>query len=146
MTESRIMFSIFCDDVRAEQGNKLSLMGCYDGTLLVPSFPFLLTKLCVVMHALTPADRPFKELKFRVYKNEDLIAELEMPVHEVVLPPPENWPAADSVRRQAVRNIVQLQLVQLDGPCYFKVRALTEDDEQLKGGLLRVDLVQAPQP
>ena len=143
MTESRIMFSIFCDDVRAEQGNKLSLMGCYDGTLLVPTFPCLLPKLCVVMHALTPAERPFRELKFRVYKNEDLIAEIDMPVHEVVLPPPENWPSADGVRRQAVKNIVQLTPVQLDGPCYFKVRAVTEDDEQLRGGILRIDLAPA---
>lgn len=43
----RERFSIICDDIRFEQGNKVSLIGVYTNGILVPKFPHLFLKLCL---------------------------------------------------------------------------------------------------
>ena len=43
----REIFSIICDDIRFEQGNKLSLIGTYTDGILVSSIPTVLPKLCL---------------------------------------------------------------------------------------------------
>lgn len=43
----REIFSIICDDIRIEQGNKLSLIGTYTDGILVPRIPFTFPKLCL---------------------------------------------------------------------------------------------------
>lgn len=43
----REKFSIICDDIRFEQGNKVSLIGVYTDGILVPRFPYLFPKLCL---------------------------------------------------------------------------------------------------
>ncbi len=42
-------YSILCDDVRLEIGNKHSLMGVYAGTIIVTKVPSLLPKVCLVL-------------------------------------------------------------------------------------------------
>ncbi|MCX5825000.1 MAG: hypothetical protein NTY86_16270 [Deltaproteobacteria bacterium] len=39
--------TILCDDIRAEAGNKISLMGIYNQEITVPFLPFILPKLCL---------------------------------------------------------------------------------------------------
>lgn len=43
----RERFSIICDDIRAEEGNKISLMGVYGDNILVPFLPFNFPKFCL---------------------------------------------------------------------------------------------------
>jgi len=43
----REIYSIVCDDIRFEQGNKVSLIGVYDEGILVPRVPFSFPRLCV---------------------------------------------------------------------------------------------------
>jgi hypothetical protein len=139
MMNPRFLFSTFCDDIRVEQGNKFSIMGCYDQTLLVSEFPITLPKLCFVIVARTPTDRPFKELKFRLFRNEDLVGEIEPVIpDQLENPVSEKDNIADSASCMTVRAVIQLANLVLDGPCYFKVRALTEEEEPLKGGILHV--------
>src|SRR5208282_5784869 len=83
----RSLAAIFCDDIRQEVGNKLSYMGCYTGQMFVQAFPLALPKVCVAMHAVTPADNPFKQIKFRLLKGDEVIAEADMNMSEVPLPP-----------------------------------------------------------
>jgi hypothetical protein len=49
MRNAQLVFSILCDDVRLEMGNKLSLMGVFQNIFL-PSFPSVLLKFAVVNH------------------------------------------------------------------------------------------------
>ncbi len=42
----REVFSIICDDLRMEEGNKASLMGMYSNGIIVPQLPFAM-KLCL---------------------------------------------------------------------------------------------------
>ena len=70
----------YCDDVRQEIGNKLSLMGCYSNDLVVQTMPTILPKLCAVIHIIIPRDEPFSKLTIRAVLNEDTtLAELEIP-------------------------------------------------------------------
>jgi hypothetical protein len=58
------MVALFCDDVRNEVGNKLSLMGVYGQDLLLREFPATLPKLCAVMLLDLPAGSRAREAVF----------------------------------------------------------------------------------
>lgn len=49
MRNAQLVYTIVCDDVRLEAGNKLSLMGIFEN-LVLTSFPAMLLKLAVVNH------------------------------------------------------------------------------------------------
>jgi hypothetical protein len=49
MKTARLVYSIVCDDVRIEMGNKLSLMGLFENIFL-QGFPSVLLKFAVVNH------------------------------------------------------------------------------------------------
>jgi hypothetical protein len=49
MRSAQLIYSIVCDDVRIEMGNKLSVMGLFENIFL-PSFPSVLLKFAVVNH------------------------------------------------------------------------------------------------
>src|ERR1051325_6690553 len=49
MKTAQLMYSILCDDVRIEMGNKLSLMGLFENVFF-PSIPAALLKFAVVNH------------------------------------------------------------------------------------------------
>jgi hypothetical protein len=136
----RSLFAIFCDDVRLEVGNKLSYMGCYTGSMIVRQLPLLLPKLCIVMHAITPASEPFKELRFKLLKNDDVISEQEA---SIVLPVPQQPPTEGEELNLSVYQVFQLFPVQITEPCKFRTRAFTESGE-LKGGSLVVSVATMP--
>lgn len=65
--KERYAHSLFCDDVRFEQGNKQSYMGVYDQDLIVVGTPPLqLPKLAITVWACTPIARPFAHLAVRI--------------------------------------------------------------------------------
>ncbi|UZS74319.1 hypothetical protein OQB66_08430 [Pseudomonas syringae] len=76
--------AVYCDDIRHEDGNKISLMGIYSGQLGVPVFPCSLPKLCIVLSVSTPKDELFKTLSltgsydgaeiFKIEMGEDQIS------------------------------------------------------------------------
>jgi hypothetical protein len=43
----RELSSLICDDIRFEQGNKVSLMGVYTDGILVSGLPFIFPRLCL---------------------------------------------------------------------------------------------------
>jgi hypothetical protein len=45
----KLIYSILCDDVRLEMGNKLSLMGIFENVFL-PSFPAVIIRFATVNH------------------------------------------------------------------------------------------------
>ncbi|MBN1379926.1 MAG: hypothetical protein JXA04_11910 [Gammaproteobacteria bacterium] len=52
--KEKVLHAIYCDDIRQEAGNKISLMGCYGPVLCVPEIPATLPKLCVFATLLIP--------------------------------------------------------------------------------------------
>ena len=84
MTTDRHLFGLFCDDIRQEVGNKLSLMGCYGPDLVVDALPAVLPRLCVQIRLVTPKARPCERAVIRLFMNDDdLLGELEIPVAEM---------------------------------------------------------------
>lgn len=57
--------TIICDDIREEMGNKLSLMGLYDESILVDSIPARLAKLCMFQR-WTELDPPPERVKIEL--------------------------------------------------------------------------------
>lgn len=46
----KLNYTIICDDIRQEIGNKLSFIGVYQDNIFVPNLPFTFPKLCFSIH------------------------------------------------------------------------------------------------
>jgi hypothetical protein len=136
----RFMTAVMCDDVRREEGNKLSYMGIYDASLLVARFPIVLPKLCFVLSVyFRGEDVVPSSVVFRLYNDEHMIGEMSIPGEQLAL-------LADGMRNTApvestqlrVGAIVELVPFHVERPCRLKVRAIV-DGAELKGGAWPVD-------
>lgn len=134
------MTTIVCDDVRREEGNKLSYMGIYGASLVVPTFPVTLPKLCFVMSVLCSGnEKPPKRLSFRLYKDADVLTELTLPQAAFkVARAQAQKDATRDAKRFTFGTVLQVYPLQLTGPCILKARALC-DDEELTGGAWSVE-------
>ena len=129
---SRYAHATYCDDIRHELGGKLTLVGVYSSQLLVPSFPAVLPKLCLLVDVVTPADKPFEKLKIRVLVDEMLLAEAEIS-NEDIRASFENVPqieeASDTERRLMFTAHFVFSPLKFDGPGMIRIRVETEDGE-----------------
>lgn len=140
---NRQVNTIFCDDIRHEVNGKLSLIGVYSSHMLVPSFPMTVPQLCLVLSVLTPAEKPFRKLIFRLLKDETVLVEGEIPQNEL----PELQPTSGVVEGEAgvggrlfaVQSQIVISPFAVEGPCILRVRVETEEGE-LKGQGLGVQL------
>jgi hypothetical protein len=130
----RFISTQFCDDIRQEVGNKLSLMGCYSATIQVDRVPAILPKLCAIVKVYTPLDRPFTRLAVRIIRGEQTLAELRVP--------PENFAPAIDVPAGSPWHMVSAGLVMspfhVECSCTLCVEAETEEGI-LHGGLTWVN-------
>jgi hypothetical protein len=55
MKSAQLVYSILCDDVRIELGNKVSLMGIFEHVFL-PSFPAMLLRFTTINHWIGVGD------------------------------------------------------------------------------------------
>lgn len=63
MSDPRVAHCAFCDDVRLEVGNKMSLMGMYHGDMIVGGRPPLtLPKLVIVVWVLSDIGDPIQKM------------------------------------------------------------------------------------
>ena len=140
MSSAWLMTTVVCDDVRKEEGNKLSYMGIYGNSILVPSLPFTLAKLCFVMSLIGPGTKKTpKSLVFRLLRDDDLLAEISLP-REALAEAAKNA-ASDSAKdskRLTIGTVLQLFPLQLAEPCVLKTRAMC-DGEEIKGGAWPVE-------
>ena len=135
MTAERFLSAIFCDDVRREEGNKLSYMGVYGTNLLVPDFPIVLPKLCIALQMRTSPSPP-KDVLFKLLRDDELIVERHFTAADLAsLSGVVEDPRERSM--QLIATIFQIFPLQLTGPCRFRARAIC-DGEEFKGGTLAV--------
>jgi|TARA_R100001143_G_scaffold63375_1_gene69992 hypothetical protein len=116
-------------------------MGIYTGSLMVETMPVTLPKLCLHVAISTPAENPFKEMRFVVLHNDSTLAEVSVSEDELTQATP---PAPDTdinqhqLRQKLSFNFVFSPLV-LTEPGKITLRAYTESGE-LRGPSLRLDL------
>jgi hypothetical protein len=140
--KQRVLITVMCDDVRREEGNKLSYMGIYGSNLAVRDFPVVLPKLCFVMSVVSDAsENPPESLIFRIFRDDELLGEMTFSEEAltVVGERAENSEGRDA-KRLVVGTVLQLFPLQLPGPCVLKARAIW-DSEELKGGSWLVEKV-----
>jgi hypothetical protein len=125
MNETRIVVSQFCDDVRHEFGNKISLMGCYGDEMLFDKLPALLPKLCIHMRAITLLDKPFTKLTFRAFQGPDLIAEINVPTEQLVIP--QNIEKRSDARRIGVMVVMAVSPLVVNELCVIRTEAECEE-------------------
>lgn len=142
---NRSLEVIYSDDVRHEVSGKISYIGCYNSQLWVQSFPLTLPKLCVSMWARIPHSNLPKHVTFRLLKDTDVLFEQESDVPQ----PQSTWDLwegsrpADMEMFTALSTTIIFSPMVLEEPCYLRVRAFTDDGEELKAPALRI--MEAPQ-
>jgi len=137
--------TIFCDDIRQEINAKLSYIGVYSGSLYLQSFPSTLSKLCVAVKVVTPADNPLGALTIRILRDEDVLQEITVDEGEInaVSSPPDNVTEEELKSRvQTAQFMIVFSPIKFDEACVLKVRVQTEKEE-LRGMGLRI-LQQPP--
>lgn len=63
--------TLFCDDIRAEVGDKMSLMGVYRDILVLESIPHVLPKLGMMISLFQGCDAASDEVTFKVFLGEE---------------------------------------------------------------------------
>jgi hypothetical protein len=137
MAKERFISVQFCDDLRQEIGNKISLMGCYDYSMLLESIPATLPKLCAQIKIYTPINRPFTRLSVRLMRDEDLLGEVEIPREELSTEHPNPDHLAQSKWRMITAMLV-MSPFPVEKPSHLTVEADTEDGV-LRGGSFWID-------
>lgn len=135
MDNPRIVVATFCDDIRHEVGQKVSLIGCYGSELIVDKLPALLPKLCAYILFLTPSESPISRLVLRARLNGDVIAEMEVPesVHADLQQKANN----SELGRAGVRAMMVFSPLPLNEPCKLQIEAETEEGV-VPGSFLRI--------
>ena len=136
----RFVHAIFCDDIRQEIGNKVSLMGCYQGELFVPFVPLMLPKLCVQVTIFTTVERPLKSLTVRLDQGANQLAVIDFSGDELARAIP---PATEDTIRLATSVGMMLAPFTITEPGELRVMVITEEGEML-GPRLRLKAM--PQP
>jgi hypothetical protein len=132
--------TIFCDDIRHELGGKLSYIGVYSGRLFLPTFPLTLPKLCLAIHILTPANKPFTKLNLRIMKDEDVLFEACLDnnqLSEAIEVISDNEVDIKD-RVLSLQSVIIFSPFILENPCTLRVLAETEDGE-LRGAGLKIE-------
>ena len=81
----RFVHVIYCDDVRHEEGNKLTYVGCYQGEMFLSPIPGALPKFCAVVYVVTPYKKPFQKLEIRLLVDSEVLVELIVPSEQLVV-------------------------------------------------------------
>lgn len=133
MSASRFMTTVLCDDVRREEGHKLSYLGIYSESLLLNDFPARLPKLCFVMSVHLPAEDPLpRSVSFRLLKDGEVLAQTAIDPESLAVDRPERA-GEDGTARRVIRSVLQIFPIEFTEPCTLRARAIV-DGEELKGG------------
>lgn len=128
----RFVHAVFCDDIRQEMGGKVSLMGCFQGDLLVPFLPVALPKLCVFVTVSTPVKRPLKSLKIRIMQDNTELVALDVPQGGATVPIVE-----DGITRILANAAMVFSPFAIPAPTAIRVIVTTEEGEII-GPRLRI--------
>lgn len=73
--QSPYLHTVWCDDVRHEVGNKLSLMGIYTGEMLLPGLPAVLGKLVCHNTLVLPIAHRARSIRLKLLKDDAVLGE-----------------------------------------------------------------------
>lgn len=103
-------------------------------------------KLCLVLSVFTPASRPFKKLKLRIFRDADTLAEGDVPAEGLspaLATTFEGVAVDDADRLHSVMAHFVFSPLKLDGPGVIRVRVETEAEELRANGLIIAQMPEA---
>lgn len=140
-------YTIFCDDIRSEIGDKYSLMGIYSGALNVSSMPVTLPRFSFAITLWEPMD-DVKDTNYKISFKPDggvevVLVSHDQPSKEVITDgSPEEDHADDDIELAESNIFLTLTAIRLKSPGRFKVRAY-RDNKEVRLGTLRVNLIES---
>lgn len=142
--KSRCVLAQFCDDIRYEIGNKITLVGIYNTTLFLPEFPALIPHLGVNLIIDLPIDEEIKTLVLRIEKGDEIILESTTP-----LPSPSFLSGAmldghDEITRALIGMQLSLPPITVMSSCMLRVK-VTLDGVECVAGKLRISAAPSNQ-
>jgi len=147
----RFLHALYCDDIREEKTNKLTLVGVYSADLYVSEFPAVLPKLAIFVTLATPVEEPFRQLEIKLKLDDEVIANISTSqeelkkgigaIAEVAASPsaPEPNDVTGSKRFTELRSILVLSPFTIVKECILRVIATTESGD-LRCPALRISL------
>lgn len=144
--DGRYLFATFCDDIRYEQGNKHSLIGCYKEDLIISRLPATLPKLCVAVAVVTPIDRLFEKLILFAKLDDATFAELEIRDEQLQAVKSETLKESRAdIKTVEVHCHLTFPLFNIAQPGAVRIEAETEDGV-IKGTILKIRLKTQDEP
>ena len=132
---TRFAYSIFCDDIRNELNGKISLMGVFGSLMYLPEFPAVLPKLCAVLTASTPTDKPFKTVSFKGTMDENVIFEIALDSNQMEQMRQQSGGLIDDPKGFEAKAMVVLSPLHLETPTKIKISIVADGEEIDCGGL-----------
>jgi hypothetical protein len=144
---TRYLHVVFCDDVRQEVGNKMSLIGVYGADLFVNELPIVLPKLAIFITVATEESNPFASLSLAIYRGDERISEIVIGDQDLAntrqqahdLPDAENATTLGPPRLITHNAVVAIAPFPIEKPQILRIIATTESGEIL-GPALRIGL------
>lgn len=137
----------YCDDIRHEEGGKLSFIGVYHGFLFTNQFPLRLPKFAIYLTLATPLECPFEEGYIRLYKDEGVLREnaLDSKIISKSTEAINDLPEDEIGDRLMVLNaIYTFAPFEIMEPCLLRVRYET-DNTTVRGLGLKIDYASSSQ-
>ena len=138
---TRFAYSTFCDDIRNEVNGKISLMGIFGSLMYLPQFPAVLPKLCALVTASTPIDRPFQSVSFKGVMDGNVLFDLALDSSQMEQMDQGAGLIQDPKRFEA-KAMVVLSPLHIAAPSKIKI-SIVADGEELECTGLQIS--QAPE-
>jgi hypothetical protein len=141
MSGPRFANCVFCDDVRAEVGNKTSLMGIYQSDMIFPQGPPAITpKICVAFWLVTDLDDRPKSVTLRLLApNGSEI--MRAPLENL----PEDLPYAEGALKRGLHGVLQVSPAAFTEEGFLELWIDTEQ-EPIRAGRLRIRFLEPLPP
>lgn len=133
-------YAIFCDDIRQEVGNKVSIIGIYRGVASYGAeFPLTIPRFCIAVNWVQHREDEIKSIKLRVLfedesEAETVVIEGDIPRDAFEQAPRDN--AGDEMLHAFISIALSPLLVERQSK--LKVRAYYGDEEYRLGSLRMV--------
>jgi hypothetical protein len=115
----RFAHALFCDDIRLEVGNKVTLVGIYQGDMFLNEMPAFVPRMGVAFYVSTPIGEPISKFGFRISRGDDVIVEAS-PADTSELPRQEPLDGHDAVTRRTIAFSVPLPPMTFAEPCTLR--------------------------
>lgn len=117
----------YCDDIRHELGNKISLIGIYGSDLLLPEVPAVIPKLCIYAQLYGEPDKTFDDKM-----------ELKVTLDDAVIATSISTPSTSSLKPRQFQKIgaqIVISPFFIEEECTLRVSAYYKDQEYKSSAL-----------